>query len=52
MLKRVGGTILCAGHVTGAALGILVRVANVDRENAVEDHVILAANETYSKLAP
>lgn len=24
---------------------------NVDRENGVEDHVILAANQTYSKLA-
>jgi hypothetical protein len=28
------------------------QLANVDRENDVEDHVILAANETYSKLAP
>ena len=25
--------------------------ANVHRENGVEDHVILAANQTYSKLA-
>lgn len=24
---------------------------NVDRENGVEDHLILAANQTYSKLA-
>jgi uncharacterized protein (DUF1330 family) len=79
LLKRVGGTILWAGHVAGAALGDLgsgrwdwvvvvhypsasaflsmmtspeYQLANVDRENAVEDHVILAANETYSKLAP
>lgn len=27
-------------------------VANVDRENGVEDHVILATTQTYSKLAP
>ena len=27
-------------------------IANVDRENAIEDHVILAANETYSKFKP
>lgn len=26
-------------------------LANVDRENGVEDHVILAAHQTYSKLA-
>ncbi len=26
--------------------------ANIDRENAIEDHVILAANESYSKLRP
>lgn len=25
-------------------------IANVDRENAIEDHVILAANESYSKF--
>lgn len=78
LLKRVGGTILWAGNVAGAALGDLggarwdwvvvvhypsasaflsmmtsseYQLANVDRENAVEDHVILAANETYSKFA-
>ena len=77
LLKRVGGTILWAGHVEGASLGELGKgrwdwvvlalypsraaflemmtspeyaVANVDRENGVEDHVILAANQTYSKL--
>lgn len=72
LLKRVGGTVLWAGHVEGAALGflrdeerwdwvVLARYpsraaflsmmtspeyaeANVDRENGVEDHVILAAN--------
>ena len=26
-------------------------LANVDRENGVKDHVILAAHQTYSKLA-
>ena len=25
-------------------------LANVDRENAIEDHVILAAEESYSKF--
>ena len=75
--KRVGGTILWAGHVEGAAVGDLgeqrwdwvvvvlypsraaflsmmtspeYALANVDRENAIEDHVILAARESYSKL--
>jgi uncharacterized protein (DUF1330 family) len=79
LLKKVGGTILWAGHVEGAALGDLgkgrwdwVVVAfypsraaflemmtspeyaeiNVHRENAIEDHVILAANQTYSKFMP
>jgi uncharacterized protein (DUF1330 family) len=80
LLRKVGGTVLWAGHVEGAALGhllaegrwdwvVLVRypsraaflsmmtspeyaVANIDRENGVEDHVILAANESYSKLEP
>jgi uncharacterized protein (DUF1330 family) len=78
LLKKVGGTILWAGHVEGAALGdlgecrwdwaVLVlypsraaflemmtspeyALINIDRENAVEDHIILAANQTYSKLA-
>ena len=77
LLKRVGGTILWAGHVEGAALGDLgdgrwdwvvvvwypsrsaflammtspeYAIANVDRENAIEDHVILAAHESYSKF--
>jgi uncharacterized protein (DUF1330 family) len=78
LLKRVGGTILWAGHVQGAAVGDLgegrwdwvvvvsypsraaflsmmtspeYQLANVDRENGVEDHVILAANQTYSKFS-
>jgi uncharacterized protein (DUF1330 family) len=78
LLKKVGGTILWAGHAEGNALGSLAsgnwdwivlvqypsRAAflemmtssdyariNVDRENGVEDHVIIAANQTYSKLA-
>ena len=77
MLKRVGGTVLWAGHVEGLAVGDLgdgrwdwvvvvlypsraaflsmmtspeYARANVDRENAIEDHVILAAKESYSKL--
>jgi uncharacterized protein (DUF1330 family) len=79
LLKRVGGTILWAGHVEGAALGDLgesrwdwvvvvlypsraaflsmmtsaeYAVANLDRENGVEDHVILASKQSYSKFAP
>lgn len=80
LLKKVGGTILWAGHVEGAALGhfregeqwdwvVLAQypsrvaflsmmtspeyaAANIDRENGVEDHVILAANQTYSKFMP
>lgn len=77
LLKKVGGTIIWAGNVEGAALGdlgegrwdwvVLVhypsRAAflemmtspeyariNADRENGVEDHVILAANQTYTKV--
>lgn len=77
LLKRVGGTILWAGHVEGVAVGDLgggrwdwvvvvfypsraaflsmmtsaeYALANVDRENAVEDHVILAAKESYTKF--
>ena len=77
LLKRVGGTVLWAGHVEGAAVGDLgdgrwdwvvvafypsraaflsmmtspeYALANVQRENAIEDHVILAAKETYSKF--
>ncbi len=79
LLKKVGGTVLWAGHVEGAALGDLgngrwdwVVVAfypsraaflemmtspeyaeiNVHRENAIEDHIILSANQTYSKFLP
>lgn len=79
LLKKVGGTILWAGHVEGVALGDLgsdrwdwvvvvfypsraaflemmtspeYAAINVNRENGVEDHVILAANQTYSKFAP
>jgi uncharacterized protein (DUF1330 family) len=79
LLKGVGGTILWAGDVEGAAYGdlnakhwefvVLVRYpsrkaflkmvtspeyaqANVHRENGVEDHVILASTETYSKFSP
>ena len=79
LLKRVGGTILWAGHVEGVAVGDLgdgrwdwvvvvwypsrsaflsmmtspqYAIANIDRNNAIEDHVILAADETYSKLKP
>ena len=78
LLKVVGGTVLWAGHVEGAAFGDLgdgrwdwvvvvwypsraaflsmmtspeYALANVDRENAVADHVILAAKESYSKFA-
>jgi hypothetical protein len=77
LLKMVGGTVLWAGRVEGAALGDLgdgrwdwaalglypsrgaflsmmtspeYQLANVDRENGVEDHLILAANESYSKF--
>ncbi len=76
LLKAVGGAILWAGHVEGAALGklvegcwdwvVLVRypsrasflsmmtspeyaIANIERQNGVEDHVILAANQSYTK---
>jgi uncharacterized protein (DUF1330 family) len=79
LLKGVGGTILWAGDVEGAAYGdrnaerwefvVLVRYpsrkaflkmvtspeyarANVHRENGVDDHVILASTETYSKFSP
>ena len=79
LLKKVGGTILWAGHVEGVALGDLgegrwdwvvvvfypsraaflemmtspeYAAINVDRENGVEEHVILAANQTYSKFEP
>ena len=77
LLKKVGGTVLWAGHVEGTVVGDLgdgrwdwvvvvwypSRAAflemmtspeyaeiNVDRENGVEDHVVLAANQTYSKF--
>lgn len=77
LLKKVGGTIIWAGHVEGAALGDLGKgrwdwvvlalypsreafldmmtspeyaEINVDRENGVEDHIILSGNQTYSKL--
>ena len=80
LLKNVGGTVLWAGHVEGAALGNLgegerwdwvvlalypsraafvsmmtspeYALANIDRENGVDDHVILAAKQTYSKFMP
>jgi uncharacterized protein (DUF1330 family) len=78
LFKRVGGTILWAGHVEGAAFGdfekarwdwvVLARfparaawldmmtspeyaTANIERENGVEDHVILAAKQSYSKFS-
>lgn len=78
LLKKVGGTILWAGHVEAAAFGdfssaqwdwiVLVqypskaaflemmmseayRLINTDRENGVQEHVILAANPSYSKFA-
>ncbi len=77
LLKGVGGTIIWAGDVEGAAYGdlgarpwdfvVLVRypsraaflamvtspayaAANTHRQNGVEDHVILASRETYSKM--
>ena len=78
LLKKVGGTILWAGHVEGAAVGNLgdarwdcvvialhpsraaflemmtspeYAMINVDRENGVEDHVILATNQNLFKFA-
>ena len=77
LLKKVGGTILWAGHVEGAAVGDLgdgrwdwvvvvlypsradflsmmtspeYAAANIDRVNGVENHVILAATQSYSKF--
>jgi uncharacterized protein (DUF1330 family) len=79
LLKEVGGSILWAGDIEGAAYGdlnakhwdfvVLVRYpsraaflkmvtspeyaqVNVHRENGVDDHVILASTETYSRFAP
>jgi uncharacterized protein (DUF1330 family) len=79
LIKAVGGTVLWAGDVEGAAYGdlggggwhyaVLVRypsraafldmvtshayaAANVHREHGVEDHLILASRETYSKVPP
>ncbi len=79
LFKKVGGTILWAGHVEGAAFGDFDKArwdwavlawfpsraawlemmaspeyaaANVKRENGVEDHVILAAKQSYAKIAP
>jgi uncharacterized protein (DUF1330 family) len=79
LLKGVGGTILWAGNIEGAAYGdlnakpwefvVLVSYpsrkaflkmvtspeyaqANVHRENGVDDHLILASTETYSKFPP
>ncbi len=79
LLKKVGGTVLWAGHVEGAAVGdlgsdrwdwvVIVHYPsrsaflemmisaeyaeiNLHRENGVEDHVILSANQTYSKFVP
>ena len=77
LLKGVGGTILWAGNIEGAAYGdvnakhwefvVLVRYPSrkaflemvtspeyaqaVHRENGVDDHVILASTETYSKFS-
>lgn len=78
LIKKVGGTVLWAGHVEGMAFGhlaegrwdwvVLVQYpsrsaflammtseeyarVNVDRENGVEAHVVMAANQTYSKLS-
>jgi len=78
LLKKVGGTVIWAGHVEGVSIGdlgggrwdwvVLVHypsraafldmmtspeyaAINGDRENGVEDHVILIANQTYAKLA-
>ena len=77
ILKGVGGNVLWAGHVEGAAVGatpvgrwdwvVIVSYpsraaflemmtspeytkANVHRENGVEEHLILAANEAFSKF--
>jgi hypothetical protein len=73
LLKGVGGTILWAGDVEGAAYGdlnakhwefvVLVRypsrkaflkmVTSPDSSRkGVDDHVILASTETYSKFSP
>ena len=79
LMKKVGGTVIWAGQVEGAAVGDLpggrwdwvvlahyparaaflammtspeYAVINADRENGVEEHLILAANQTYSKLKP
>ena len=78
LIKKVGGTVLWAGHVSGVAFGevadgrwdwvVLVQYpsraaflammtsdeyaqCNVDRENGVEAHVVMAANQSYSKFA-
>ena len=76
LIKAVGGTVLWAGDVEGAAYGeagggwdyaVLVRYpsraaflamvtsdayadANIHREHGVDDHLILASRETYSKI--
>jgi len=77
LLKKVGGTVLWAGHVEGVAVGDLgngrwdwvvvvqypsraaflemmtspeYAAINHHRENGVEDHVILSANQVYSKF--
>lgn len=78
LIKKVGGTVLWAGHVEGVAFGVVAdghwdwvvlvqypsrsaflammtspeyALCNADRENGVEAHVVMAANQTYSKLA-
>lgn len=77
LLKKVGGTILWAGHIEATALGEIVdgrwdwvvlaqypsktaflemmtspeyAVINKDRTNGVDRHVIMVANQTYSKF--
>ena len=79
LIKKVGGTVLWAGHVEGVAFGeladgrwdwvVLVQYpsraaflemmtsseyaqVNAHRENGVEAHVVMSANQTYSKFTP
>jgi hypothetical protein len=56
LLKPRSATILWAGDVEGVALGIPeanrwdYAVANIERENALADHVIFAVKETFGKF--